>query len=58
MFGGFKNYTVDQYKQLYKKLQDGEIKVNSFTGNDEYPLEEIQYNFGVDPKFLQVTFSK
>lgn len=55
---GFKNYTVDQYKQLYKKLQDGEIKVNSFTGNDEYPLEEIQYNFGVDPKFLQVTFSK
>ncbi len=51
---GFENFTVEQYEALYAKLQDGSIKVNSFSDSEELGAK----NFGVDPKYVKVNYVK
>ena len=49
---GFKNWTVDEYNELYAKLKDGTVKVNSYSDNTTLS----EKNFGVNPEFCTVNY--
>ena len=49
---GFTNYTVEEYNELYKLVQNGSIKVNSNSDNETLSAN----NFGVDPTYCTVNY--
>ena len=49
---GFKNFTVEQYNEIYDKVVSGEVKVNSFS-NDEVLKKN---NFGVNPDYCRINY--
>ena len=49
---GFKNWTVEEYNELYAKLKDGTVKVNSNSDNTTLSKK----NFGVNPEFCTVNY--
>lgn len=49
---GFENFTIEEYNELYKNIQNGTIEVNSNSDNDEL----TKNNFGVDPQYCTVNY--
>lgn len=49
---GFEKFTVEEYNDLYSKVQSGEIKVNSLSDNAVL----VANNFGVDPQYCVVNY--
>lgn len=49
---GFENFTVEEYNDIYAKIQSGEISVNSSSDNNELSAA----NFGVDPQYCKVNY--
>ena len=49
---GFKNFTVEQYNEIYDKVVSGEVKVNSFS--DDEVLKKN--NFGVNPDYCRINY--
>ena len=49
---GFEKFTIEEYNEVYKGIQNGTIKVNS-NNNDE---ELSKNNFGVNPEYAVVNY--
>ena len=49
---GFEKFTIEEYNDLYAKLQSGEVKVNSNQDNTELS----ENNFGVNPQYCVVNY--